>query len=50
MVSKVHVEGFDAFMAEVEKHSGKPVFALFCGTKDAEGESWCPDCVAGKAA
>ncbi len=47
MVSKVHVEGLDAFMAEVEKHSGKTVYALFCGTKDAEGKSWCPDCVTG---
>jgi len=23
----------------------KPVFVLLCGSKDASGNSWCPDCV-----
>ena len=47
MVQKVEVEGFDAFVEQVEKHkaSGKPIFVLFSGSKDANGKSWCPDCV-----
>ncbi|CAF1387535.1 unnamed protein product [Rotaria sordida] len=24
----------------------KRIFVLFCGAKDSEGHSWCPDCVA----
>merc|ERR1712227_13456 len=45
MFESVHVEGFDAFMFEVGKHAGKPVFVLFSGSKDKDGVSWCPDCV-----
>ena len=48
MVERVSVEGYDAFMAEVAKHQGKTVFALFSGSKTEDGKSWCPDCVTGK--
>ncbi|CAH1800379.1 unnamed protein product [Owenia fusiformis] len=51
MVTKLHVEGYDAFKETVPKieefdKSGKPVFVLFCGSPDKEGHNWCPDCVA----
>ncbi|CAL4253032.1 unnamed protein product [Meganyctiphanes norvegica] len=47
MVQKIKVEGFDAFIAEVDKvkGSGAPIFVLLSGSKDASGKSWCPDCV-----
>lgn len=47
MVQKIEVEGFDAFVEQVDsfKSSGKPIFVLFSGSKDAGGKSWCPDCV-----
>ncbi|XP_068249647.1 thioredoxin domain-containing protein 17-like [Palaemon carinicauda] len=47
MVQKVEVQGFDAFIEQVEKFkpSGNPIFVLFSGSKDASGKSWCPDCV-----
>lgn len=47
MVQKVEAEGFDAFIEQIEKikPSGNPIFVLFSGTKDAQGKSWCPDCV-----
>ncbi|XP_071533946.1 thioredoxin domain-containing protein 17-like [Panulirus ornatus] len=47
MVQKFEVEGFDAFVEQVDsfKSSGKPIFVLFSGSKDAQGKSWCPDCV-----
>lgn len=45
MIEQVKVEGYEAFMAEIEKHKAKVVYALFSGSKDANGKSWCPDCV-----
>ena len=48
MVQEVHVEGYDAYNKAVEENKGKQVFAMFCGSKDANGASWCPDCVTGK--
>ncbi|ELV12263.1 hypothetical protein TREES_T100003550 [Tupaia chinensis] len=42
---EVSVLGFEEFNQAVEKHSGKTIFAYFTGSKDAEGKSWCPDCV-----
>lgn len=48
MVHKVEVEGFDAFVEQVEKFksSGKDIFVLFSGSKDPNsGKSWCSDCV-----
>ena len=47
MVQVVKVEGHEAFKAAAKEHEGKTIFALFCGSKDANGESWCPDCVVG---
>eukprot|EP00058_Branchiostoma_floridae_P009365 XP_002594853.1 hypothetical protein BRAFLDRAFT_124440 [Branchiostoma floridae] len=46
MVVSVKVEGLSAFLEAVEKHKGKTIFALFTGSHDAQGKSWCPDCVA----
>ena len=48
MAKVIRVEGFDAYKSEVEKNKDKTVFALFSGSKDANGASWCPDCVTGK--
>nr|AVK42937.1 thioredoxin domain containing-protein [Oncomelania hupensis hupensis]7XQ3_A Chain A, Thioredoxin domain-containing protein 17 [Oncomelania hupensis]7XQ3_B Chain B, Thioredoxin domain-containing protein 17 [Oncomelania hupensis]7XQ3_C Chain C, Thioredoxin domain-containing protein 17 [Oncomelania hupensis]7XQ3_D Chain D, Thioredoxin domain-containing protein 17 [Oncomelania hupensis] len=45
MVKEIHVEGFEAYSKAAEENNGKNIFALFCGSKDANGESWCPDCV-----
>lgn len=52
MVQKFEVEGFDAFVEKVDslKSSGKPIFVLFSGSKDANGKSWCPDCVVAEPA
>ncbi|EPY86719.1 hypothetical protein CB1_000301025 [Camelus ferus] len=47
---EVSVSGYEDFMQAVEQHNGKTVFAYFSGSKDAEGKSWCPDCVQGEAA
>ena len=48
MVKKVEVEGFEAFQKAAGENEGKEVFALFCGSPGADGNSWCPDCVVGK--
>ncbi|KAK7088260.1 thioredoxin domain-containing protein 17-like [Littorina saxatilis] len=45
MVKEVHVEGHDAYNKAVEENKGSTTFALFCGSKDENGGSWCPDCV-----
>ncbi|KAL1778724.1 thioredoxin domain-containing protein 17 [Sigmodon hispidus] len=42
---EVSVSGFEEFDQAVKEHQGKTVFAYFSGSKDAEGKSWCPDCV-----
>ena len=50
MVVKFKVEGFENFqakIAELEKEY-QSIFVLFSGSKDASGQSWCPDCVVGK--
>ena len=46
---EVSVYGYEEFTQAVEQHSGKTIFAYFSGSKDAEGKSWCPDCVQGEA-
>lgn len=46
---EVSVSGFEDFSRAVEQHKGKTIFAYFTGSKDAEGKSWCPDCVQGEA-
>ncbi|KAM9319457.1 thioredoxin domain-containing protein 17 [Gastrophryne carolinensis] len=43
--TEVKVRGYEEYCREVERHRGKQVFALFCGDKDEQGVSWCPDCV-----
>ncbi|KAM9117769.1 thioredoxin domain-containing protein 17 [Pangshura tecta] len=37
--------GYSEFVQAAQQSRGRPVFALFCGDKDAQGRSWCPDCV-----
>ncbi|XP_068511810.1 thioredoxin domain-containing protein 17 isoform X1 [Anas acuta] len=39
------VRGYSEFVQTAQRYHGRPIFALFCGDKDAEGKSWCPDCV-----
>jgi len=43
------VDGYDAFVQkikELEKDKGShPLYILFTGSSDAQGKSWCPDCV-----
>ncbi|KAG9485928.1 hypothetical protein GDO78_008815 [Eleutherodactylus coqui] len=43
--TEVKVHGYEEYCRELEKHKGKPVFTLFCGDKNEQGVSWCPDCV-----
>jgi len=50
MVKTIDVDGFDALNAKLAQLStdGKAdnsVLILFCGSNDASGKSWCPDCV-----
>lgn len=44
---EVHVRGYDEFSQAVSERKGKDIFAYFSGDKDAQGKSWCPDCVKG---
>lgn len=44
---EVSVRGYDEFCRAVSERQGKDIFAYFSGDKDAEGKSWCPDCVKG---
>ncbi|KAL4223905.1 Thioredoxin domain-containing protein 17 [Mactra antiquata] len=45
-MAKIEVEGYNNFNTAVSENQGKTVFALFTGSHDANGRSWCPDCVA----
>ncbi|KAK2488555.1 hypothetical protein MC885_011981 [Smutsia gigantea] len=45
---EVSVSGFEEFNLAVAQHKGKTIFAYFTGSKDAEGKSWCPDCIQGE--
>lgn len=45
---EVKVHGYDEFSKAVSERKGKDIFAYFSGNKDAQGMSWCPDCVKGK--
>lgn len=47
--TEVKVRGYGEYSRAVEKHQGRPLYALFCGDKDGQGVSWCPDCVTGNA-
>ncbi|XP_048836232.1 thioredoxin domain-containing protein 17 [Brienomyrus brachyistius] len=42
---EVDVHGYDEFNEAVSDRKGKDIFAYFSGDKDANGKSWCPDCV-----
>lgn len=44
---EVNVHGYDEFCQAVSERKGKDVFVYFSGDKDAQGKSWCPDCVKG---
>uniref|UniRef100_A0A4W5MB35 Thioredoxin domain-containing protein 17 n=1 Tax=Hucho hucho TaxID=62062 RepID=A0A4W5MB35_9TELE len=44
---EVKVHGYDEFSKAVSERKGKDIFAYFSGDKDAQGLSWCPDCVKG---
>lgn len=46
---EMQVRGYPEFVRTAQSYHGRPIFALFCGDKDAEGRSWCPDCVTGEA-
>lgn len=47
MVKEILVEGYEEYVKAAAENKGKQVFALFSGSKDANGESWCPDCLTG---
>lgn len=49
MVKEIHVQGLEAYKKAVDENKGKTIFALFSGSTDADGKSWCPDCVTGKS-
>ncbi|EMP26166.1 Thioredoxin domain-containing protein 17 [Chelonia mydas] len=35
--------GYSEFVQAAQQNRGRPVFTLFCGDKDNQGRSWCPD-------
>ena len=45
------VEGFPAYEAKLTEllAAGGDIIVMFSGSKTAEGESWCPDCVAAES-
>nr|CAB3267395.1 thioredoxin domain-containing protein 17-like [Phallusia mammillata] len=47
MVQEFKVQGFDEFLSKVTEldKQNKVILCMFCGDKDASGNSWCPDCV-----
>ncbi|XP_014784113.1 thioredoxin domain-containing protein 17 isoform X1 [Octopus bimaculoides] len=45
MAQEIHVNGYDEYVATADENKGKTIFALFTGSKDSSGQSWCPDCV-----
>ncbi|XP_069471133.1 thioredoxin domain-containing protein 17 [Ambystoma mexicanum] len=42
---EIKVQGFEEFKRIAEGCTNDSVFVLFCGSKNEEGVSWCPDCV-----
>jgi len=41
-----HVVGYEQFKKTLESIKGaEKIIAIFCGSKDENGQSWCPDCV-----
>ena len=47
LYEEVKVHGYEEFCKAVSDRKGKDIFAYFSGDKDADGNSWCPDCVKG---
>lgn len=45
LYEEVKVHGYAEFCKAVSDRKGKDIFAYFSGDKDADGNSWCPDCV-----
>jgi len=45
MVKEITTEGFEELESCLKKLEKQTVFVLFTGTPDANGASWCPDCV-----
>lgn len=45
---EVNVHGYDEYCKTVSERKGKDIFVYFSGDKDAQGKSWCPDCVKGE--
>ncbi|XP_021001696.1 thioredoxin domain-containing protein 17 [Parasteatoda tepidariorum] len=46
MVKRIKVEGYEAVKKAISENSNSnALFVLFSGSKDANGQSWCPDCV-----
>ncbi|XP_030042025.1 thioredoxin domain-containing protein 17 [Microcaecilia unicolor] len=43
--TEVKVRGYQEFIQALERFKDQLVFALFCGSKNEKGASWCPDCV-----
>ncbi|KAM4797004.1 thioredoxin domain-containing protein 17 [Rhinophrynus dorsalis] len=43
--TELKVQGYEEYCKEVEKHKNQDVFVYFSGSKNADGVSWCPDCV-----
>jgi hypothetical protein len=43
-MASITVEGYEALNKALKEQSGK-VFVLFSGSPNADGVSWCPDCV-----
>jgi len=48
-LQELEIDGYENFksrIADLEKDSTKsPLFLLFTGSDNAQGQSWCPDCV-----
>merc|ERR1711957_337537 len=40
-----HITGYAAWSEFAAANKDKDIFALFCGGKNEDGNSWCPDCV-----
>lgn len=46
MVVPHSVEGYDGFLKFIKNlETSEPIYVLYTGTKLANGNSWCPDCV-----
>nr|XP_033777910.1 thioredoxin domain-containing protein 17 [Geotrypetes seraphini] len=43
--TEVKVRGYKEFIQALARFPEQLVFALFCGSKNETGASWCPDCV-----